>query len=109
MSGWGRRRCESPSTGSPGPLECLKLAKNSLVRVQTRGRRAGVEWRRVPYNMGTPRIQPRNDICAGRRRVAATATGLSLSWVGKSVFRFAGDAGCLKAKDKRIELRVWPC
>jgi hypothetical protein len=45
-----------------------------LLKAQTRGRSAGLDRRRVPYNMGTRRRQPERRVCGGRRRVAVAAT-----------------------------------
>jgi hypothetical protein len=39
-----RRRCESPSTGSPGSPERFGRMMNPQLSAETRGRRAGAEW-----------------------------------------------------------------
>lgn len=71
-------------------------------RLGLRGMHAVQCPRQVPYNMGTRRDRRRNDVCAGGRRVAATATGLIMLWPGRSAFPIR--RGC-RLPDLRIGWR----
>jgi len=55
-------------TGRPGIDD--ELRDKGMPAAETRGRSAGLDPRRVPYNMGTRRHRPERRVCGGRRCVA---------------------------------------
>ena len=69
-----RAQVRIPSRRLAVRVEGFLPSHESQVTPETRGRSAGLDPRRVPYNMGTRRHQPERHVCGGRRCVAAAAT-----------------------------------
>jgi hypothetical protein len=96
------RRSESLHRGSPSRSSASCRVTNAQVTPETRGRSAGLDPRRVPYNMGTRRHQPKRHVRGGGRCVAAAA---KRSTVTVTAAR-ASPGPSPRGKERRWH---WPC